>query len=454
MKHIAKQNLYTFCVVLGVIVVQSGLLRAAFGDDNYIYGSIIESKEERVERLRREALFRQEQTDLTMSIFSRRQFEYEPEHIRVGSVLITPTLDAAIGYTDNVYETDGNEKSSHIVRTGAGASFKTDFPAHFIEGGASVRKGLYSQASSENYTDYATYFGGRLDVGAEWHIPLNLLYSHNHTERSSPDDASGERPTVYSIASISSGLQYIGYLLNATYENVISFIRYDDNKTKLGAFIYNGDRDRQEIKHSLTLSAMDSSRVSPFIYGEYKTIDYNDLVDDFGLNRDSHGWNVGAGAKVALSSQTAARVRYSYTKQDFHSASLNDVSGSSYGLDFQWEPSSLLGINISGARYIDETSLADASASINDAFSVRAIYELTPNLYVYPRVKYLHRDYQSTDDRKTKRLSSDVTFSYKLNKDFSSDMQFEHAVQDERRNGFAPTTAKTNTVLFTLKFEM
>lgn len=428
----------------------SSVYRHVRETSEHIYREIRRQEEVR----RREILARQIQTDQSMSIFSRRQTEYDPLNIRLGSFLLEPSISSSFGHTDNVYETPTNKVSSNIFIKQAGLKIKSDFSNHLLESEFQADDGEFISKRSENYKDYRVYIGGRVDVTSRFSVPLGLKYSREHAKRDDPDDSDGAKPTVYSVSSVQSGFKYVGGLLSTIYTAGLSSLSYDDNVTNAGVFINNHDRNRAELTNSLTFSTYESGRISPFVFVDYRKIKYDDARDDFNIDRDSHGWGAGVGAKVTLSGVTSGVIKYGKLSRTFDDPSLEKIDAQFYGVDANWEPTSLLGFNLSGQRYVDESSLANTAASINSTMGLKVTYEMAPNIYLYPEVGYLVRDYQSTDDREIDRLTSGVKMTYKMNRNIWSSVSYLNATQDEERNGVAPTTTNVNTVLFSLKLQL
>jgi hypothetical protein len=403
---------------------------------------------------RRDMLSRQLQTDLSMSIFTRKQSEYDPLNIKLGSLLIEPSVSSSYGYTDNIYETDGNEIDSYIFLKGAGLKIRSDLPRHLIESEVIIEDADYIDVKSENYRDYKLYAGGRVDVAANFSIPFALKYSKEHVERNDVEDTDGVTPTLFYVSGVETGFKYLGGVIGLLY-NVSAFeTNYDNNSLSNGTLINNKDRNRVELSHTLTINTAESGRIAPFIFGNFREVNYSSSIDDFGIDRDSSGWAAGVGSKITFSGLSSSTIKYGKMNRDFDDASLKAVSEPFYGIDVNWEPTTLLGLNLSGQRFIDESGLSNASASVNSSIELKAVYELAPNIYLYPEIKYLLKDYQSTDNREVERINSGLKMTYKMNRNIWGTAIYENSAQEEIRNGVSPTNIDVNKVLFSLKLQL
>ncbi len=420
----------------------------------YFSGPLYKNVREEVELKHRDMLFRQTQTDSSMSVFTRKQSEYDPLNIRIGSLLLEPSVSTSYSHVDNIYETASNKISGNVLSKEAGLKIKSDFVRHLIGFEANIEDGTFIKRSSENYRDYKLGLAARADISTNLSIPFEVKSSKEHVKRDDVEDTDGVTPTIVHTSSLQSGLKYVGGVIGFLYNAIISKFSYHDNILADGTPINNSDRDRIEITNSLIFNGVDSGRVSPFAFLDLKKVDYNNSVDDFGLNRDSHGWVAGLGSNVTFSGLTSGIFRYGKMGRSFDDPSFNSVSEQFYGVDIVFEPTTLLGLNLSGQRYIDESALSNASVSINSSLGLKATYEFAPNIYLYPEIKYLLKDYQSTDNREVERLSKSLKMSYKMNRNIWGTASFENSVQDEKRDGFSPTHINVNKVLFSLKFQL
>lgn len=421
---------------------------------NYSPEVLYKEVRKQVELRRRDMLFRQLQTDLSMSIFTRKQSEYDPLNVKLGPLFIEPSVSTSYGHTDNIYETDGNEIDSYIFTKGAGLKIRSDFPRHLIESEVIIEDGDFKDVKSENYRDYKLYVGGRVDVAAKFSVPLGLKYSKEHVERNDIDDTDGVTPTLFHVSGVETGFKYVGGIIGFLYKVSATETTYDNNVLSNGTLINNEDRDRVDLSHSLTINTAESGKIAPFIFGNFKEVNYSDSVDDFGIDRDSSGWVAGLGSKITFSGLTSATIKYGKMSRDFDDPSFKTVSEPFYGIDVSWEPTTLLGLNLSGQRFIDESALSNASASVNNSLELKAIYELAPNIYLYPEIKYLLKDYQSTDNREIEKLNSGLKMTYKMNRNIWGTATYENSIQDEKRDGVAPTNIDVNKVLFSLKLQL
>lgn len=441
-------------------VLSAGLFLAVIGMSTHVYsqdGVSVSARSQAQNRgtaERRLAIERFDQSDLNMSVRTRKHPEYDPLNVRVGDFVVNPSLTTSVEYDDNVYETDSNEVDDVLFTNNAEIGVKSDFLHHQIDAKFSAEDGRYKDNDTEDYNDYKAYLGGRIDLTDQLQIPLGISYAREHTKRDAPDDRAGIEPTVFDEVSMLSGIRYIGYMYDITYKSLVSKLAYRDNVSDLGSEIYNGDRDRTELSNTLTIGLSENYEVSPFIYVGLKNVDYDDTVDDFGVNRDSNGWDAGIGANIQLSGVTSSTFRVGTVHREFDDPSLEAIESIVYGIDLNWEPSTLMDISLTGQRYVDEAALADTSASINSVIGLGVTYEFAPNLYLYPEVQYLIKDYQSADNRKIERLNSGASFVYKFNQNIWGTLMYQNSAQTEELDASPSTEADSNTVTLSVKLQL
>lgn len=420
------------------------------------YPSYEEKKmaEEKSEEQQKIIRSRQNVREKEMSILERKQTEYDPLNIRVGDFIASPIATVAGTYIDNVYLTENNTSGDYILSTQAGASIKSDFIHHQLEAQIMTSDGHYNDNESEDFRDYIASIGGRYDVSEEFRIPVGFRYTRDHTKRDSPEDADGINPTIYSTNVFFTGVDYIGYALDASFKTSLADILYEDNRNNTFATINNQDRNRTEWNNTLTVGMSSDNPIAPFLYAGAKSVNYDAAVDDFGVNKDSFGWSGGIGTKVSLSGVTKSSARIGVVQRDFDDVGLDDITAMEIGADVTWEPSTLMALTLAASRYVDESSLQSTAASVNSDVSLKATYEIEPNLFFYPEVGYLLRDYQSSNNRQIGRFTSGAAFQYKLNRNVWGALSFQNIMQSEDRDGSLSTDATSNAVTVSMKLQI
>ena len=367
--------------------------------------------------------------DEKLSIKTRVNEAYDPNGIRLGSFVLSPSITNTLRYTDNVYATDINKVHDFIYEVKPGVNIKSDFVRHEISAGFSAQRGLYRDITDENYTDYSAKLAGRLDITGDTSLPLSASYDRSHYRRGSLDDTDSTKPTVFDLYQASAGLVHSGQRL--AMKAIANFKRFifENDRTNT-RFIDNRDRDRDEYSLYSSIGMPEEGYFAPFVYSNLKKIEYDLDFDQNGLNRDSDEYELGFGSIINFSDITKAAFNIGYLNRAFDDNNLDDINDLTYGVNFSWEPSSLMMIVLEGNRTTRETFDTLSSASIATDLRLSVDYELFPNVFLNPNMGFVEQDYEGIDKVIT-QYNAGLTGTYKINQNFWLSMTYKYITQDE-----------------------
>ncbi len=367
--------------------------------------------------------------DEKLSIRTRANPAYDPNGIRLGSFVLSPSITNSLKYTDNVYATDIDKVHDFIYEIKPGVSIKSDFVRHQISAGFSAERGLYRDITGENYTDYSAKLGGRLDVTGNTSIPLSVSYDRSHYRRGSLDDTNSISPTIFDLYQATAGLVHSGQRL--AMKAIANFKRYAfENDRTDTRFIDNRDRDRDEYSLYSSIGMPEEGYFAPFVYSNLKTIEYDLDFDSNGLNRDSDEYEFGVGTIINFSNITKAAFNIGYLNRTFSDNKVQDIGDFTYGINFSWEPSPLMMVLLEGNRTTRETFDTVSPAAIATDLRLTVDYELFPNVFLNPNMGFMQQDYEGIDKVIT-QYNAGLTGTYKINQNFWLSMNYKYITQDE-----------------------
>lgn len=399
------------------------------------------------------SLLSREERDGELSVRTRKSPSYNPHNIRVGEFILEPSIETFGSYTDNVYLTDNNKESDFIYGVRPELKLRSDFIRHQLKAEFYYEDGNYRKISEEDYDDYGATVEGLYDVYQGLSIPLSFGYKQSHSRRDDPEDRRSIDPTVFNVTSGSTGFILNGHSLNASFRTGFQNFKYDDTTSLLGGRIDNSDRDRIIWSHYASVGFPTEAVVAPFAYAAFRTISYDQSVDNLGIARDSDEIETGVGTKVSFSDVTKATFRVGHVNREFDDSSLDSISDYTYGIDLNWEPSTLMAFSLAGQRQIKETSTT-ASAKIETSLRLSMLYELAPNILLEPQVAYIDTEYTQSGDYKTQAYEAGVDATYKLNPNLWATLEYEYKNEDETGSSSSFGGFKNNIVALSLKFQL
>jgi hypothetical protein len=355
-------------------------------------------------------------------------------------------LQIGLERVDNVFAQEQNPIDDRITRLEPALVLQSDWNRHSVRGAVSADLARYADNASEDYNDYQAEARGRLDVRHGSLVELGGAFARLHEDRGSPDDVNGFEPTRYQESSlIVSTIWYTGrwrFALDAS----VDWLFYEDVAGSSG-IINNEDRDRVEHLVGAEAAYEILPRRSVFIRAHANQRDYRQEVDDFGLNRDSTGSDVVAGARVDFTGVTGGEVYIGRLAQDYQDPALPPLDDTTFGAAFNWNPTGLTTLTATLDRRVDETTFDGASSVRVTTARLRADHELFRNLILSGQVQIwneLYTGISRDDDYDDYALEA----RFLMNRNMEGRLRFHH---DRRDSDAAGEDYSRNRVLIMLK---
>jgi hypothetical protein len=390
--------------------------------------------------------------DKQLSINTRLNPAYDPQGIRVGDFIFSPSVSNSYKYNDNVYATELNRMHDFIYTVKPELRVRSDFVRHAFDASLYMERGMYRDIKSENYSDYGANMNARFDVTGQTNIPLKLSYTRQHVRRGGPDERTATDPTFYQLFDGSMGLIHEGQRLAMKIITTVQRYIYD-NTVGLAGTIDNGDRDRNEYSLYASLGMNSEAIFAPFVYGNILKVDYDRAFDNNNLDRDAMQYEAGVGTIINFSDVTSASFTLGRLHRTAEDPTLSDIGDFTYGVNFKWEPSPLASLLLSGDRTIKESTIDGVSGSIASSLRVNVDYELFPNLIVSPSAGLVERDYQGPAGGRTVTTDAGLQFTYKMNQNLWLTTTYQYTNQDEKEPAPDLTSYKSNLYGVSLKLQ-
>jgi len=334
------------------------------------------------------------------TVTNRARPDFDPLGARVGSFIVLPRLRVGGAYSDNIFSTDTGEVSDLITTISPRVVVQSDWGTHMLrlQGGADI--GRYIDNDAEDFEDYEFKANGRVDVTRRTKLRGGVGYRAEHERRSSPDDVSGVEPTKFDVLSANiEGSQKFNRVTLAVGGTIDQF-DFDDVGTAGGGTINNDDRDRDVIEGSVKVSYELAPQYVAFVRGAYNVRNYDDAVDDNGVNRDSDGYEVIVGVSLDFGGITFGDFFAGYRAQEYDDPALNTANGPVVGADVTWNVTPLTTVVGSASREIRESTTRDAITGANASgrffttIGVSVDHELMRNVLLNANVSASQDDFE------------------------------------------------------------
>lgn len=377
-----------------------------------------------------------------VTVQDRERPDYDPLGIRAGTFLVFPSLSVQGGYDDNVYATDDDEQDDFFTTVRPEIEARSDWNRHALNFGAAAEGALYQEEDDNNYLDFFTNAGGRLDITRSNQLSGGLEFNRLHEDRESPDSP-GEGQDITTYYQPIARLNY-RHNFNRLYTILgADLTRYDfqDNDD-----LNEDDRDRNQYRGRLRAGYEVSERLAGFAEGIYEIRDYDQTPNDQGLDRNSEGYTIRGGVDVDFTGLLFGEVALGYTHREYDDDDLDSVGGPSAAAALTWNVTRLTSIIFGADADVRETTVNfegdEASARFDKGVSVDVTHELLRNVLLNANADYTRADFEGTS-RSDDIFGIGAGVTYLINRNFSVDATYRWS----KRNSDASDAEYTRNIV-------
>ena len=292
---------------------------------------------------------------------------YQPANLQAGPVFITPTVDTEVGYTDNLFRSEDDEKSTwkSVVTPKIQAWLQNGINTYSLEWeGTDYR---YFSSHDDDFFDNRV----NLDIHHEFNVRnrLNLFaeWWDTHEERGTglaesvstliDEPVELERTTLggsytFGADSATGRLKLAAKNEDFEYQNFRAFTQYRDyDRDTLAGTFYWGISPRTDLLAEVRYQDVEYDTVNP--------------LDPFG-SLDAEEFNYFVGAEWEATAKTSGSIRLGMFDREYDSGLREDDDGFSWEIDLTYEPRSYSSWTLTSGRETRETNgLGDAVDSSN-----------------------------------------------------------------------------------------
>jgi len=303
--------------------------------------------------------------------------------IRTGPVVTYLGVGVRGTYNDNIFAEADDTQADYVTRVRPRVHVRTRSDRHGVKATAEADAARHLRNSGEDIVDYGARVEGHLDVGATTRLGAELAAQREHEDRTSPDDPDGaERTPIDRYAARVTASTQLGRLGLSAAGAVEKLDFTDVPAATGGGEINNDDRDRRVARVAGRIGYGISATYEPFVQAAYNTVNYRQPRDDDGFDRDSSGFEIGAGARYRPNGFTVAEGRVGYRKQTIGGRRLGPVEGLTAELALRSNITPRTTLDVSGHRLVQQSTVTNASAFFSTRARARIDHAFRPNLLV------------------------------------------------------------------------
>ncbi|MEX0923972.1 MAG: outer membrane beta-barrel protein [Rhodovibrionaceae bacterium] len=347
----------------------------------------------------------------------RARPEYDPIGLRAGGFFVYPEVTVTEVFRDNIFYTPSDKEEDFITVISPSLRMQSNWNVHSLTFYADADYGRYLINEDESYVDWRTGIDGRLDIERDLNFAGGVSAARLHEPRSSPDQTGAAEPVTYHRYSGDAALTKRFNRLSTRLGGEVDVYRYNDVPASGGGTFNSDDRDRTVSEGSLRLGYEVSPNIEPFVRTSVNDRSYRQSSDDFGTKRDSWGWEAVAGTAFDLGGVTYGEVYVGYLEQRYDSASLDTISGLSFGGNLIWNPTRLTTVTLGAERTVEETTLSGASGGLQTMLKAQVDHELLRNLILSGDARYARLNYNGIS-REDDTADAGLSLRYLIDRNF------------------------------------
>ena len=311
----------------------------------------------------------------------------EPESpgVRLGAFVLFPVLGVSEIYDDNIFAARDGRKHDFVTVAAPSLTAIADGSDEYVRLSAGGQIGRYKMHASENYADGQASAEGRFDLSPATRIFGGAWLGRDHEERESADEVFGREPTRYFDLQGYGGLRHRIGPVSVRLGGRIERLDFRDTPGNTGE-TNNDDRDRTVYAGGVRIAYAVSPEIEPFAQAGFDFRRYDTATDDNRFARDSDGRRLVLGARISPLTDLSFQAFAGIMTQNYDDARLKDAHWPALGASVDWRAAPRTRIGAFLDRTIEETTLANASSSVDTIGALTLGQEIAERLVVQARV--------------------------------------------------------------------
>jgi hypothetical protein len=353
-----------------------------------------------------------QEPDPNVPVTARPRPDYDPLGIRAGGFLIYPHTSVGASYTDNVFAEKNNTQDDFFFNFLPGFTVRSNFPRHGITWTTQADIARYVTETDEDYEDFGTALGGRLDITRDSRLTAGVNFARDHESRDDPEDPGADvtnKPVEFYEYGADLGFQQDFTRFNVGLLGTFDRRDYDEQDPDDD----EDERDRNLFGGRIRTGYFVSPRINAFLQGSYRR-EQRDASNKSG--RDNNVYSAGVGTEIDFTGLLFGEFNVGWSLQEFDESEFDSENGLDYGVNLTWNPTRLTSVRLNGEGGFAPSQVG--SSNLESEIGLRVDHELLRNLLIGAQVRYERDDFQDTD-RTDNRFDVGPELTYFINRNFS-----------------------------------
>lgn len=343
---------------------------------------------------------------------------YAPLGYRIGTFTVLPTFTQSIGYDSNPDQTTRQfAKGSAALRTEGTVDFRSDWSSSSVDGSL---RGAYletpqNEAASRPAADGIVNL--RVDANRDLHFDAQGRFLIDTQRTTSPNlqAATATSRPLLALYGGTIGATQTFNRLSVTVSGLVDRSEFDDVQLSNGTRIRQSDRNLNQFALRLRAAYEVSPDFKPFVDVIGDTRIYDQRFDAFGIQRDSDGVGVLAGAQIGLARRLTGEISAGIQHRSYADRTLRDIDAPLVNATLAWLATPLTTVRLNAATGVTETTIPGSSGVLTEVATLEVQHDLLRNLSFVLGGSILHNEYRNSTIRDN-GFSATARFDYRFNR--------------------------------------
>lgn len=391
-----------------------------------------------------DTLFKRE---ANVGVLERPRPGYEALGVRAGAFLLYPSVTFRVEHDSNLFA-DPVELSDTFLSVAPSLDLQSDWGRHSVALSLDANFKRHDKYDSEDSDTWGVAGKGRLDVSRSTVVDGRIGYADRVESRATSDyEIEPRRPIQYTTDTIGVTARHDFARARLIGTADLVGYDYDDAESFTGGIIDEDFRDHTEADVSVKLAMAISPATAVFAEVGAQQKSYDNTQ---GRNRDSSGWTGLVGLDLEITRLITGEASVGYISQDFDDPIYEDISNPHFRVRFNWYPTQLITVGLTGTQRVVDSSLEDSAAYVDRKVELRADYELLRNLIISAQIQGSDEDYRGID-RRDRRYVGALSGNYLMNRTVGVSLRYKYETVEssgaDRGRGFDDQSVSLALVL-------
>jgi hypothetical protein len=320
----------------------------------------------------------------------------DPEGIRYGNYVISPSIGYGFRWNDNIYATlrkDATSDNQHELNTQF--KFKSYLPRHMLDFMFTGNFGRLEQNGHYEFKDGGLSGQFRLDIDRAHNVYGNFKYERGHEDHVEPLTlGNATRPTLLDRVTGEVGAQRDAGKIAASAGVRFDTWNYHDVDALGGGIIEQDHRDLRTLSPFVKLNYRPSPgyKILGEVYSHFQS-----SPSDILPKHDGRGIEAKAGVEFEMSPLVRIALKGGWHALDLEDPRFASVGTAVWDARATWLISPVLTLTAATDRALRSTAFGDASARLQTRYILGAEYEMWRNLVFLAEAELRKDEYIGSD---------------------------------------------------------